>query len=233
MVIEQNLKFVDTNKVDVEYAIKEGERFRIGQIEITGNSQTKDRVIRRMLDEYDFTPGKFYNADIARGDGTGYLEKMIRSNAYMESAKIMPFGENQGQKDAIVNVAEGKTGMIMAGAGVSADSGVIGQIIFDERNFDINGKPENLWDVLTGRAYKGSGQELRISLEPGTKVSQYSVSFTEPYLFDKPVSLNLSGASWQRFWESYDEQRLKGFVELEQRLKNRMAPQHCFQGRKY
>jgi outer membrane protein insertion porin family len=219
--VEQNLKFVDTNKVDVEYVIREGEHFRIGQIEITGNKQTQDRVIRRILDEYDFRPGNFYNADIARGDGSGSLEKIIKGSTYMEAATIKPSGEKPDRKDAMVNVVEGKTGQIMAGAGISADSGVVGQIVFDERNFNINGKPENLWDVITGRAYKGAGQNLRISLEPGTLVSQYSISFTEPYLNDKPVSMNLTGASWKRFWESYDEERLKGFVEFEKRYKNR------------
>ena len=74
---------------------------------------------------------------------------------------------------------------------------------------------------MTTRGFQGAGQELRISLEPGTEVSQYVVNFREPYLYDKPLSLDLSVASWQRFWESYDEQRLKGFVGLEQRLKSR------------
>ncbi len=218
--VEQELKFVDTNKVDVEFKIMEGGRFRIGQIDITGNKQTQDRVIRRILDEYDFSPGKFYNADIARGDGTGYLEKMIKSTAYTETTTIKPAAESPGQKDAMVSIVEGRTGSIMAGAGISADSGVMGQIVYDERNFDTTGKPENFYDFITGRAYRGAGQNLRISLEPGTEVSQYSVSFTEPYLNDKPVSMNLSAASWQRYWESYEEGRLKGFVGFEKRYKD-------------
>jgi outer membrane protein assembly complex protein YaeT len=227
-IIEQNLKFVDTDKVDVEYAIQEGERFRIGQIEIAGNKQTQDRVIRRILDEYDFRPGNFYNADEAKGDGNGSLEKLIKGTTYMEAATIRPAGEKPGQKDAMVNVVEGKTGQIMAGAGISADNGVAGNIVFDERNFNINGKPENLWDALTGRAYKGAGQNLRIQLQPGTLVSQYSVSFTEPYLNDKPVSMTLTGSSWTRFWESYDEGRLRAFAEFEKRYKSRWSSSIAF-----
>jgi outer membrane protein insertion porin family len=217
--VEQNL-FIDVNKVDVEYAIREGERFRIGQIDITGNKNTQDRVIRRILDEDDFSPGQFYNADIARGDGRGELETNVKATTYMESVTIRPAGDKSGQKDALVSVAEGKTGSIMAGAGISADSGAIGQIVYEERNFDIKGKPQTFGDFISGRAYKGAGQTMRISLEPGTEISQYSVSFTEPYLNDKPLSMNLTGASWQRFWESYDEARLKGFLGFEKRYKN-------------
>lgn len=34
------------------------------RIDITGNETTKDKVIRRVLDEYDFTPGELYDAKI-------------------------------------------------------------------------------------------------------------------------------------------------------------------------
>jgi outer membrane protein insertion porin family len=220
--VEQNIKFITADKVDIEYAINEDEQFRIGQIEIAGNQQTQDKVIRRILDEYDFTPGKLYNADIAHGDGSGYLEKNIKSNAYTESATIVPAESGKkGYKDSLVTILEGKTGSIMAGAGVSADMGAVGQLIFEERNFDYKGKPESFKDFITGTAYKGAGQRFRLSLEPGTQVSQYSISFTEPYLHDKPVSLDLGASSWERYRESYDEGRLKGYIGLEKRYKNK------------
>lgn len=221
-VVEQDLKFVAEDKVNVEFVIDEGRRFRIGQVNITGNQQTQDRVIRRILDEYDFTPGKFYNADIAQGDGRGYLEKTIRSTAYTESATIVAAeSEKPDQKDASVTIVEGKTGMVMAGAGISADMGAIGQLVLDEKNFDINNRPKSFYDLITGRAFKGAGQHLRIALEPGTEVSQYSISFTEPYLNDKPLSLDFAGSSWERAREAYDEERLKGFIGFEKRYKNR------------
>jgi len=220
--VEQELKFIAEDKVDAGFIINEGRRFRLGQVNIIGNEQTQDRVIRRILDEYDFTPGNFYNADIARGDGTGYLEKMIRSNAYTESATIMPAeSAKPDQKDALVTIVEGKTGMVMAGAGVSADMGAIGQLVFDERNFDIKNRPKSFYEFITGKAFKGAGQRLRIALEPGTQVSQYSISFTEPYLKDKPISLDLAGSSWERAREAYDEERLKGFLGIEKRYKSR------------
>ncbi|MEK7994857.1 MAG: POTRA domain-containing protein, partial [Planctomycetota bacterium] len=64
--VRQDPRFVtDVNKVDVELSIVEGRQFRIGKIDIIGNEQTQDKVVRHVLDEYDFTPGGLYNADMA------------------------------------------------------------------------------------------------------------------------------------------------------------------------
>ena len=84
------------------------------------------------------------------------------------------------QRDAQVNITEGQTGMILLGAGVASDSGVIGQLVFEQRNFDIKDKPKSMWELITGKAFKGAGQTFRIALEPGTELSRYSVSFSEP-----------------------------------------------------
>jgi hypothetical protein len=45
----------------VEYTLTEGSQFRIGRIDVTRNEQTKDKAVRRVLDE-TATPGKLYNA---------------------------------------------------------------------------------------------------------------------------------------------------------------------------
>ncbi|MFZ2148142.1 MAG: POTRA domain-containing protein, partial [Sedimentisphaerales bacterium] len=115
--VEQSIKFISEDKVDVKFEITEGERFRIGRVNITGNEQTQDKVVRRVLNEYDFLPGRWYNADIARGDGSGELEKEVRRMVVAESATITPRGEAAGQKDADVSIIEGQTGMVMLGAG--------------------------------------------------------------------------------------------------------------------
>ncbi|MDO8302494.1 MAG: outer membrane protein assembly factor BamA [Sedimentisphaerales bacterium] len=211
--------FIPDNKVAAEFEVVEGERFRIGQIAITGNEQTHDKVVRRILDEKEFIPGNWYNADIARGDGSGELEKALKQNAMMESAFIKPTGQTPGQKDAQVSVTEGQTGMVMLGAGVSSDAGVVGQIVFEQRNFDISDWPTDWSDFFHGTAFKGAGQRMRIALEPGTQVSQYSVTFTEPYLMDKPISMDITGAYWTRGQEGYDETRTRGSVSFDRRYK--------------
>ncbi len=221
--VQDNRRCIAEGKVNAGFEVTEGGRFRIGLIDISGNEQTHDKVIRRILDEYDFQPGNWYNADIARGDGRGELEKRIQRMILTprDGAVITPSGDAPDQRDAQVNVIEGQTGSIMLGAGVASDSGVIGQLVFEQRNFDIHNKPESLMDFITGRAFKGAGQNLRIALSPGTEISEYSISFTEPYLKNKPISLNVVASSWERWRESYDEGRTKGYVGFEKRYRNR------------
>jgi outer membrane protein insertion porin family len=132
----------------------------------------------------------------------------------------MPAGEVPGQRDAQVSITEGQTGNIMLGAGVSTDAGLLGQLVYEERNFNIRDWPGSFGEFITGKGFRGAGQRLRIALEPGTEVSQYSISFTEPYLRNKPISLDVVASSWERDRESYEEGRLKGYVGFEKRYKN-------------
>jgi len=220
VVSKREFMDVPSDKVKIVFDVTEGGQFRIGRVNITGNTQTQDKVIRRILDESNFKPGQWYNADIARGNGQGRLEKDVRASMMAESATITPVGTEAKQRDAMVAVVEGQTGSLMLGAGVDSSMGVIGQLIYEQRNFDIKDRPKSFYELITGRAFKGAGQKLRIALEPGTEVSQYSISFTEPYLKDKPVSLDVAGSMYERDLECYDDKRTRGYVGFEKRLKN-------------
>ncbi|MHC4190313.1 MAG: outer membrane protein assembly factor BamA [Planctomycetota bacterium] len=223
--VEQKPQFVAVRGlVNVQFSIDEGNQFRIGRIDIIGNEQTQDKVVRRVLDEYDFAPGQLYNADLAPKQGGGKLEEYVQRMALAGEVIISPVVASSGaldQKDVKVDIKEGQTGSIMLGGGVSSDSDVIGQLVFQQRNFDITDWPESFGEFITGDAFKGAGQSLRIAAEPGIEVSQYSITFTEPYFRDKPVSLDVIGSSWERYRESYDEQRTKGYVGIEKRYKSR------------
>jgi len=222
-------EFASEGIVNVEFKITEGEPFRIGRIDVIGNKQTQDKVIRRVLDSYGFQPGQRYNADIARGDGSGELEIEIRRDVYTEEATITALtGYEIGQKNVEVYVEEGQTGQWILNAGISSDSGVMGGLIWEQRNFDINDWPESLdeflsifWSDLGPRAFTGAGQSLRIALMPGTELSQYTISFREPYFQDRPVWLDVIGLDneWER--ESYEEGRTKGYVGFGERYERR------------
>lgn len=216
--VELKRTFLPDARVATEFAVTEGQRYRIGDVIIAGNTSIKDHSIRRVLDEEGFEPGEWFNADIARGNGEGELEKIVKSTVVAESVRITPVGEAPDFRDAMVNLTEGQTGSIMLGAGISSDSGLIGNITFDQRNFDIFDTPDSAGELFTGQAFRGAGQRLRISLNPGTEYSSYSINFTEPYLYDKPVALNLGASSFRRYRESWDEERLTGTVGLEKRF---------------
>ncbi len=210
------------NLVTVAFDIVEGKRYRIGRIDVTGNEQTRDKVVRHVLDEYGFTPEQWYNGRIAPKEGGGILETYVQRAAVAEEAiirPVSPIDPNSDYKDVRVDIKEGSTGIIMPGVGVSSDSGFIGRLVYRQQNFDITDWPEDPTGLLTPwRHFKGAGQSFSVTLEPGTEYSQYYVQFTDPYWRDRPTTLDLMGRSYERYRESHDEGRLKGFVGFEQRL---------------
>ena len=212
-----------SNIADVTFNITEGKQFWIGRVDITGNETTQDKVIRHVLDEYGFTPGSLYNAHMAPNEPDGLLEKYVQRMTLAEQAIIMPVpppDPSSNRMDASVDITEGLTGMWNPGVGVGSDSGIIGHLVFQQRNFDITDTPKSVGDFIRMKSFRGAGQTLRIALEPGTVVNQYSVSFTEPYFRDKPTSLDVVGSYYERGRESYDEERLKGYLGFEQRRKD-------------
>jgi outer membrane protein insertion porin family len=223
--IEQQHLFAQdgNNVVDVEFSITQGRQFRIGRIDISGNEQTQDKVYRRILDEYKFTPGELYNARIASVQGEGELNRNLQQMTMADEVLISPVTPGDGndvRRDARINVKEGLTGMINPGVAIGSDSGVIGQLMWTQKNFDITDWPRNFEEFITMQSFRGAGQSLRVALEPGTEVSRYSVSFTEPYFLDKPVSFTLAGSIYERWFESYDEKRKRLFAEFEKRYRS-------------
>lgn len=116
--------------------------------------------------------------------------------------------------DLFIDVSETQTGRFMFGAGVNSNAGVVGNIVIDERNFDITRFPRSFEDIWNGRAFRGAGQGFRLEALPGSEVQRYMVSFTEPYLFNTPISLRLSGFYFDRRYFDWDEQRLGGRMEF-------------------
>jgi outer membrane protein insertion porin family len=114
--------------------------------------------------------------------------------------------------DINVNLNEAQTGRLMVGAAVNSDAGLMGQILLDEQNFDWTRWPSSWDDFASGRAFRGAGQRFRIEAAPGTQVQRYLVNFQEPYLWDSPISLGLSGSFFDRRYLDYDEQRIGGRV---------------------
>ena len=163
-----------------------------------------------------FTPG----AVVGPGSGPAPL---IQSPSALGQPFLTPGAPYDGTEPILstpidVRVSETQTGRFMFGAGINSDAGVTGQIVVDERNFDITRVPTSWRDFVEGTAFRGAGQGFRMEAMPGTQVQRYLVSFTEPYLFNTQISFNLSGFLYDRRFYDWDEQRLGGRMALGYRL---------------
>ncbi len=109
-------------------------------------------------------------------------------------------------------LAEARTGRLMFGVGVNSNSGVVGNIVLQENNFDILRAPTSFEDIWNGTAWRGAGQKFRIEALPGTEVSRYLVDWQDPYFLDSNVNFGVSGFYFQRFYRYWSEQRLGGRI---------------------
>ena len=109
--------------------------------------------------------------------------------------------------DLDVMLEEAQTGRIMFGVGVNSDSGLLGNVVIDEQNFDLFRWPTGLDDWRNGQAFRGAGQQFRLEALPGTELQRYSMSFAEPYLFNSSVSFGLSAFYYERQYINWDERR--------------------------
>jgi outer membrane protein insertion porin family len=200
----------DPALLNVTFDIQEGQQYRVGQVLIRGNSVTYDRVIRR---ELRFHPEQLYNTVAVKESRRSLLESRL-----FEDVTIVPVGQEPGVRDALVNVREGQTAEFIIGAGISSRDGLVGNISFAQRNFDLFGWPK---PGRTGPAMRGAGQTLRVTAEPGVELMRSTIDWYEPYIFDQPYSLGVRGFIVTRERESYDETRFGPVVSVGHTFKNR------------
>lgn len=136
-------------------------------------------------------------------------DAFITPNPYMDPARTA---------DLTIRAEETQTGRFQFGVGVNSDAGVTGSVVIDERNFDWRKFPTSPDDIWNGRAWRGAGQGFRIEAMPGSQVQRYMVSFSDPYLFNTRVSMNVSAYLFNRIYRDWDEQRVGGRIGLGYRL---------------
>ncbi|MEK0425479.1 MAG: Translocation and assembly module TamA precursor, partial [Planctomycetota bacterium] len=127
-----------------------------------------------------------------------------------------PFGYDPSVRNTPIDVyvTEGQTGRVSFGGSVNSDLGVAGQLIIEERNFDLFRLPGRPSDLFNG-AFRGAGQNFRLELVPGNQVQRYTMNWTEPNLFGySPFSLSVGGFYFTRFFRDWSEQRLGGRAAL-------------------
>ncbi|HEX9020811.1 MAG TPA: outer membrane protein assembly factor BamA [Nitrospirota bacterium] len=152
----------DRKIVAINIEIQEGGEVRIGRIDISGNTKTRDKVIRRemRLDEGDLYSKKALKRSYER----------INNLNFFETVDIVPERRQQEPiMDLDIKVKEKLTGTLSVGGGYSSVDKLVG-----------------IAEVTQGNL-GGRGQLLKFKMQVGGTRQMYLLSFMEPYLFDKPV----------------------------------------------
>ena len=151
----------------VDYHISEGDRYRVGRIEISGNKKTRDWVIRR---EILLNEGDVFNSAKLK---TSY--QRINNLNFFSSVGMDPEPAPAKKKVNLnVRVKERNTDFLSVGGGYSSVDKLIGMV-----------------DVTFGNL-GGRGQYLKLDGELGGQSSYYDVTFREPWLFGRRLSLSTS-----------------------------------------
>jgi outer membrane protein insertion porin family len=158
--------------LDVRMRMVEGKQFTINRITFLGNTTTHDAVIRR---ELRFAEGGVMNMEalkdsVRRLNQLGYFKPLEGKEGEIDVQQV---AGREGRVDVKLKFEEQNRNQISFGAGISQFDGFFGQLSFQTSNF------------------LGRGETLGISLQKGSLARQYQVSFSEPYLFERPMTLGI------------------------------------------
>ncbi len=199
---------LENPRVDVIVNVTEGATYTVGKVAVRNNQITRDKVILRQVRGLD--PGRPFDRT-----GIDKTEKRLKATSWFDEANVTVLGTPQDEvRDVLIEVKEKNTGSLSFGAGISSDSGVIGAIELTQRNFDIADTPESFGEFFTGKAFRGAGQYFNLAISPGDQVSNYAVSFRDPYFLETPYFLDTSAFFFERERDKYDEQRMGGNIGI-------------------
>ncbi len=160
-------KHPDKKVVNITYKVHKGPVVYINRVEITGNTKTRDKVIRRQILIAEKWP---YSAKRIEKS-----EERIRRLGFFQDVQIKQ--EKAAKEDELnlkVKVKETRTGSFGLGGGYSSRDKFYFMTQISERNF------------------LGKGQKVSLSLSMSSERIRYSLDFFDPYFLDTRYSLGSS-----------------------------------------
>ncbi len=169
---EPNFEFHDDEDpptIDLNITVDEGKQFFVRRIDFSGNTTTRDKVIRRelMLDEGDMFNTRLWDMSKLRLNQLGYFEP-IKEEEEGETTDIRR-DTRQGLVDLTLNVKERGKNTVSFNGGVSGFAGSFIGFGYSTNNF------------------LGMGETLTFETQLGSRERVLLFGFTEPYLFDRPI----------------------------------------------
>lgn len=168
--------------VDIKIIIDEGKQFRLRRLEFSGNTFTRDNVLRRevLVNEADVYNQRNMEFSILRLNQTGYFDPIDK-----DKDLELRTDEEQGEIDAVLKVRERGRQQIQFNGGVSGIGGSFFGLEYSTNN-------------LLGR-----GETLSLNFGFGNRQRSFQLTFQEPYFRDRPINVGFSlfGSSYKFFGE--------------------------------
>ncbi len=150
-------------KVNITFDISEGPEVFVDRINITGNSRSQEKILRR---EVPMAEGDLFTSQkLARA-----RQRLVNLNYFETVNATTAPGPTKDKIIVNIDVVEKPTGLFSVGGGYSSQDSFIGTVDLSQRNF------------------LGRGWEVFIRLRGGAQTQQGQIGFTEPWLFDRPLS---------------------------------------------
>ncbi|MEE8329858.1 MAG: outer membrane protein assembly factor BamA [Thermodesulfovibrionia bacterium] len=173
--------------VNIVFSVTEGEIFRIGRIEIIGNTKTRDKVIRR---EMRLDEGETYNSRLLKRS-----YQRISNLNFFDTVELNPKPQvKEKLVDIDIKVKEKLTGMLTFGGGYSS----IDKLIVTGEITQIN--------------LFGKGLYLKLRADFSASRTNYNISLRDPWFLDKPVSASINLYNDVFEYPEYDKEALGGSI---------------------
>lgn len=188
-------KTIENGKLNINYDISEGNVFYIDNIDVTGYENTKKYVFTR---EISVKPGDLYDSEKIQRSQTKILNLGFINDVQID---IQPTADPQ-KVDLGFHVVEGRPGMFTAGLAMSSLDGLYGEVSINHMN-------------LFGRA-----QRLSLRTLFGEEILDYTVSWSTPWIYEKPISLGADLFNTRRYRsfsdenQAYTEKRVGGRLRI-------------------
>jgi len=192
-IVPQTSMNDDTKTADVNFNIEKGQRVYIEKINITGNTITRDKVIRR---ELKIVENSLYSESLLK-----LSKRKLEQLGYFENVEVStPRGSTDDRLVVNLNVKEKPTGTFSVGAGFSSAESFLFTASVSKNNF-------------LGLGIAGS-----LNAEVSGKRQQFSFNYTDPYFLDSRWILNATGYRVNTNFEDFRRKSLGGEVDLGRRL---------------
>ncbi len=176
-------------KVNLTFEITEGPEVFVERINITGNTRSEEKILRR---EIPMAEGDLFTSQkLARA-----RQRLVNLNYFDKVNATTAPGASKAKIIVNVDVTEKPTGLFSIGGGYSSQDSFIGTLDLSQRNF------------------LGRGWEVFLRLRGGANTQEGQIGFTEPWLFDRPLSAGFDLFNNRRVFQDYTVNSLGADIRL-------------------